>query len=198
MCSATTTTPTSNPDSKRASASIVCGACMAVGAHIGRGGLCRASLAEAPDNVDIATLPRADPHGPRITALEQHNANSYNEADALEKIREEALSNANANPNRGGAAVQRALLEDRKAELTSATKTANAAKKAHSKAKTHLAQMEQGYDKNSEPQEHLDLDDEDVFLKRTRRTIRTKTICTLGENARRRPTVCKPRTWDYR
>ena len=143
------------------SASIVCGACMAVGAHIGRGGLCRASLAEAPDNADQSTLPRADPHGPRITALEQHNTNSYNEADALEKIRQEALSNANANPNRGGAAVQRALLEDRKAELTSATKTANAAKKAHSRAKTHLAQMEQGYDKNQDPHEHLDLEDED-------------------------------------
>ena len=143
------------------SASIVCGACMAVGAHIGRGGLCRASLAEAPGDVDVATLPRADPHGPRITALEQHNTNSYNEADALEKIREETLSNANANPNRGGAAVQRALLEDRKAELTSATKTATVAKKAHSKAKTHLAQMEQGYDRNAEPQEDLDLGDED-------------------------------------
>ena len=147
------------------SAPIVCGDCMAVGAHVGRGGVCRASLAEAPDNVDVATLPRADPHGPRITALEQHNANTYNEADALEKIREEAISNANANPNRGGAEVQRALLEDRKAELTKATAEAAAAKKVHSNAKKYLKQMEQGFDKNSPPCEDIELDEDDEEAK---------------------------------
>jgi len=143
------------------SAQIVCGDCMAVGAHIGRGGVCRASLAEAPANVDISTLPRADPHGPRITALEAHNALTYNEADALEKIREEAISNANANPNRGGAEVQRALLENRKAELTKATEAANTAKKIHSKTRRHLRQMEQGFDKNNKPCEDLALNEDD-------------------------------------
>ena len=60
-------------------------------------------------------------------------------------------------PYRGGAAVQRALLENRKAELTKATRTADAARKAHSKAKKRLLLMEQGYDKNSEAQEEIEL-----------------------------------------
>tara|TARA_B110000116_G_scaffold185897_1_gene161119 strand:+ start:634 stop:2085 length:1452 start_codon:yes stop_codon:yes gene_type:complete len=143
------------------SAPIVCGDCMAVGAHVGRGGVCRACVAEAPDDVDISTLPRADPHGPRITALEAHNANSYNEADALEQIREEALSNANANPGRGGAEVQRVLLEDRKAELTKATATASAAKKIYSETKKHLKHMEQGYDSKNPRCEDIVLDEDE-------------------------------------
>ena len=143
------------------SAQIVCGECMIVGAHVGRGGVCRASAAEAPDGTDISTLPRAEVHGPRITALENHNANSYNEADVIDQLREEALSNANANPNRGGAEVQRALLDDRKAELTKSTETAAAAKKAHSKAKKVLAHLEAGYDKNNKPQQDLEITEDD-------------------------------------